>query len=175
VLTSKKCKTGTDRLNEVSKKIKSKIYINVQGDEPILNPSDLKKIINASLKNETYPIIGYTNLIDKKQFYSPNIPKIVFDKNNFLMYISRSPIPLGKIKKNIEFYKQICIYSFPKNVLHYYGPNKKKSNLENIEDIEIIRLIENSIPVKVLKLSNLSMAVDTKSDLRKVIKLLSNN
>ena len=130
IITSKKCLTGTDRIAEVSKKIKKNIYINVQGDEPICNPQDIKKIVNFAKKNPNLIINGYTEIKDKEMFNSPNVPKVVFDK--------------------------------------------KKTTLESIEDLESNRFLELGYQVRMLKMSNKSVAVDTKEDLVKVKKLVKN-
>ena len=84
MLTSKSCLTGNDRIAEVSKKIKAQFYINVQGDEPICNPADIKKIIKYAKKKPDSIINGYTEIKDKEMFYSKNVPKVVFDKNEKL-------------------------------------------------------------------------------------------
>ena len=102
IITSKKCLTGTDRIAEVAKKIKKSFYINVQGDEPICNPEDIKKILNFAKKNPSLIVNGYTEIKDKKMFYSPNIPKVVFDKNENLLYMSRAPIPSNKKKFSLN-------------------------------------------------------------------------
>ena len=72
MLTSKSCLTGTDRIAEVSKKIKAQFYINVQGDEPICNPADIKKIIKYAKKKPDTNINWYTEIKDKEIFYSKN-------------------------------------------------------------------------------------------------------
>ena len=91
VITSKKCLTGTDRVAEVANKIKSDIYINVQGDEPICDVNDIKKLIKSSKKYPNRIINGYTKIKDKRLFFSKNIPKVVFRKDGRLLYQSRSP------------------------------------------------------------------------------------
>ena len=174
IMTSKKCLTGTDRIAEVSKKIKKKIYINVQGDEPVCNPKDIKKIVNFAKKNPNLIINGYTEINDKKIFNSPNIPKVVFDKNEKLLFMSRSPIPSNKKRRFIKAWRQVCIYSFPYKSLKIYTSVKKKTPLELIEDLESNRFLELGYEVKMLKMSNKSVAVDTKEDLVKVKKLVKN-
>ena len=77
---------------EVAKKIKKKFYINVQGDEPICNPLDIKKLIEYAKQSPNQIINGYTRIKNKEMFNSPNIPKVVFDKNENLLYMSRAPI-----------------------------------------------------------------------------------
>ena len=109
IMTSKKCLTGTDRIAEVAKKIKKNFYINVQGDEPICNPKDIIKIIKYAKKNPDLIINGFTEIKEKKQFYSPNTPKVVFDNNYNLMYMSRSAIPSNK-KKTINKSLETSVY-----------------------------------------------------------------
>jgi 3-deoxy-manno-octulosonate cytidylyltransferase (CMP-KDO synthetase) len=167
ILTSEKCLTGTDRVAEVSKKIKAKFYINVQGDEPFFNPNDLKKLIIFAKKNPKDVINGYTEIKNKKFFESQSIPKVVFDKNNNLIYMSRAPIPSNK-KKNFKIgWRQVCAYSFPIKSLEFFSKFKKKTIIESIEDIEILRFIENGIKVKMIKMSDKSISIDEKDDLDK--------
>jgi 3-deoxy-manno-octulosonate cytidylyltransferase (CMP-KDO synthetase) len=172
IMTSKKCLTGTDRIAEVSKKIKKDFYINVQGDEPICNPKDIKKIVEYSKKFPNQIVNGFTEIKDKEMFYSLNIPKVVFRNDKSLLYMSRSPIPLNKSNSFIKAWRQICIYSFSYKSLKAYSSVKKKTLLESIEDLELNRFIELGYNVKMLKMSNKSISVDTRGDLLKVRKLL---
>ena len=102
-MTSKTCLTGTDRVAEASNKIKADIYINVQGDEPTINPSDIKKIIKAKIKYPNHVICGYDIVHKLENPSSKNLPKVVISENNDLIYISRSLIPGDKNKKIINF------------------------------------------------------------------------
>jgi len=99
LMTSTKCLTGTDRVAEASKKIKSKIYINVQGDEPTINPRDIKKIIKAKIKYPNHVICGYDKVHKLQKPSSTNLPKVVLNEKKELIYISRSLVP-GSKKKN---------------------------------------------------------------------------
>ena len=105
----------------------------------------------------------------EEDFFNYNIPKVVFNTNNELVYISRAPIPANKQNEFINAMKQVCIYGFPKKSLHLYGEKKLKTNLESIEDIEILRFLELGCKVKMVEVSDSSIAVDTKNDLLKVI------
>ncbi len=172
ITTSKKCLTGTDRVAEVSKKVKSNIYINVQGDEPLCDINDLKKLIKVSKKYPNRIINGYTKIKDKKLFLSKNIPKVVFRKDGRLLYQSRSPIPTDKKGNFSHAWRQVCIYSFPYKVLKIFSKIKKKTKLESIEDIELIRFLELGFDVHMIKMSNNSISVDTKDDIAKVTKKL---
>ena len=173
IMTSNKCLTGTDRIAEVSMKIKKDFYINVQGDEPICNPMDIKKIIKYAKKFPKQIINGFTEIKEKKIFYSPNIPKIVFSNNGNLLYMSRAPIPSNKKNFFIKAWRQVCIYSFSYDSLKAYASVKKKTPLESIEDLESNRFLELGYQIKMLKMSNKSIAVDTKEDLLKVRKLVN--
>ena len=84
IMTSKNCRTGTDRVAEVAKKIKADIYINVQGDEPLVNYKDIKKIINAKKKYPEHVICGYSNLLPDENVNNINIPKVVLNKKSKL-------------------------------------------------------------------------------------------
>ena len=172
MMTSNKCLTGTDRVAEVARKIKKKFYINVQGDEPICNPSDIKKIIRTARKYPNKVINGFTKIKNKNMFYSPHVPKVIFRKGGNLIYMSRAPIPSNKKGSFIRGWRQVCIYSFPYKSLKIFSNLKKKTILERIEDLELNRFIEIGHEVKMIEMSNRSVAVDTKSDLKKVVKLI---
>ena len=98
ISTSKLCLTGTDRVAEASKKINSEIYINVQGDEPLVKPRDIKSILNEKLKYPEHVICGYTEILKNENPLNKNIPKVVLNEKNELIYISRSLVPGSKDK-----------------------------------------------------------------------------
>ena len=172
IITSKSCLTGTDRVAEASKKINSKIFINVQGDEPTISPTDIKKIIKAKLKNPNHVICGYDKIHKSENPLNKNIPKVVMNSKNELIYISRLPIPGSKKKLKNNFYKQVCIYAFNKKQLNNFSKQKRKSPTEKIEDIEILRFFELGVKIKMVKLNSNSVAVDEKSDVKKAEKIL---
>ena len=174
ILTSKNCKTGTDRVAEVAKKIKVKNYINVQGDEPIFNPIDLKNMIKQAKKNRNKILLGYTKIENKINIGNKNIPKVVFDKNENLLYASRNPIPFVNLNKSCKSWRQVLVYSFPRvEVLKFYNM-RKKTFLEEKEDIEILRFLEIGSKVKLVKMTNKSHPVDTMKDFHQVEKFLKN-
>ena len=167
IITSSKCLTGTDRVAEVAKKINCSFYINVQGDEPFFNPNDLKKLINIAKKQPNEIINGYAEIEDKKLFFSSSIPKVVFDRKEYLLYMSRGPIPSNKKFVFKKAWRQICAYSFPKKALSDFTKIKNKTPIESLEDIEILRFLEQGYRVKMIKMSNKSLAVDNNEDLEK--------
>ena len=167
IITSNKCLTGTDRVAEVAKKIKCNFYVNVQGDEPFFNPNDLKMLIKQAEKKPKEVINGYTEIKDRKLFFSSSIPKVVFDKKEYLLYISRGPIPSNKALEFKKAWRQVCAYSFPRKALFDFANTKNKTPIESLEDIEILRFLEKGYKVKMIKMSNKSLAVDNNEDLEK--------
>lgn len=173
LMTSKNCLTGTDRVAQASKKVKGKIFINVQGDEPLINPLDIRKIMNAKKKFPNHVICGYTKINRTESSNNRNIPKVVMDKNNDLIYISRASIPSSKNKNNkISYFKQVCVYAFNREELNSFYNKKKKSALEKIEDIELLRFFDLNIKIKMVKLSENTLAVDEFKDIHKVEKIM---
>ena len=167
ILIKSKCLTGTDRIAEVAKKYKAKFYINVQGDEPFLNPRDLKKIIKSLKYLKKYDVInGYSMITNKEEYKNTSIPKLVFNKNKELLYMSRAPIPSSKKFHFTYAYKQICIYAFKRSALLSFKQTKK-TEFESKEDIEILRFLEKGLNIKMIKLSGKSFAIDTPQDLKK--------
>ena len=172
VMTSKNCLTGTDRIAEFSKKYRAKFYINVQGDEPLCNVNDLKKLFLVAKRNPNKIINGYTSIKERKLFYSGNIPKVVFRNDGRLLYQSRAPIPTTKEKKFVKSWRQVCIYSLPFGSLKKFTSVRKKTKLEELEDCELLRFLELGLEVYMIKMSDKSVAVDTPQDLKKVKKIL---
>ena len=170
IMTSKDCLTGTDRLAEVAQKIEADIYINVQGDEPLVNPKDILKIIDAKRSHPNDVINGYTIIGDDEDPNNLNLPKVIFNESNHLIYMSRKAIPGFKDQNKApkQFYKQVCIYAFNQKELLNYGEYGKKSPLEELEDIEIIRFLEWNQRITMVQTEPSSLAVDIPEDTAKV-------
>jgi 3-deoxy-manno-octulosonate cytidylyltransferase (CMP-KDO synthetase) len=168
VMTSKNCLTGTDRVAEVAQKVEADTYINVQGDEPLMNPQDIISVSQAAIKYPDEIINGYGPITDENQFRSLNVPKVVLRPDSRLLYMSRSPIPGNKARDFIKGYRQICIYAFPAVSLKQFTKQKTKTPLEKIEDIEILRFLELGFDVRMVELSTESISVDTPEDVKKV-------
>ena len=168
IMTSKKCLTGTDRIAEVSKKIKVDSYINVQGDEPIFNPRDIKKLIYFAKKNRHLIINGYCKIKNEKLFRSGNIPKVVFRNDGRLLYMSRAAIPTTKKLKYKIAWRQVCAYSLPYKVLQSFSRQQRKTQLEKLEDCELLRFLELGYEIKMIRMSDRSISVDVKKDLKRI-------
>jgi 3-deoxy-manno-octulosonate cytidylyltransferase (CMP-KDO synthetase) len=174
VITSRLNFTGTDRVAEAASKIRGDIFINVQGDEPLILPKDIKKILDAKIKNKDRIICGFSTIKKNEDARSNSIPKVVMNEKNELIYISRSLIP-GSKKKIKKYNKQVCIYAFNKSELKLFKNFNRKGKLEAIEDIEILRFFELKKKILMVKTDGNSIAVDYSRDIRKVEKIIIHN
>lgn len=174
LMTSDKALTGTDRVYEASEKIAAKYYINVQGDEPVINPEDITSIIeNIDFEGNSI-LNGYTEIDDEESYLSTSTPKVVFRPDGKLLYMSRAPIPGNKKGSFSKAWRQVCIYAFPAKSLKAFN-EVSKTTLENIEDIEILRFLELNYDVDMIQLSNQSIPVDLPEDIEKVEEYIRTN
>lgn len=174
LVTSDNCLTGTDRIAEVAKIIDADYYINVQGDEPLFNPEDIKLLISKIPEYKGEIINGYCSIDNESDYRSVSTPKVVFRPDGRLLYMSRSPIPGNKSNQFSFSYRQVCAYAFPKEALVAFSKSNGKTMLEDQEDIEILRFLELGFEVRMLQMSNVSIPVDHFEDLQKVINKLQN-
>tara|TARA_B110000977_G_scaffold144622_1_gene183591 strand:+ start:1736 stop:2485 length:750 start_codon:yes stop_codon:yes gene_type:complete len=174
IMTSDKCLTGTDRLAEVASKIEADIYVNVQGDEPLVNHNDIIKIISCKKKNPNDVINGFTVIDDKTNPDSVNIPKVIFNEDKILVYMSRKKIPGFKRDKDApkKYYKQVCIYAFNREELEAFSKFGRKSTLEQSEDIEILRFLDLGKTIRLVETESSSLAVDVPEDVIKIEKVM---
>jgi 3-deoxy-manno-octulosonate cytidylyltransferase (CMP-KDO synthetase) len=173
VMTSSNCLTGTDRVAEVSEKIHAETYVNVQGDEPLFNPDDLKLLLKEIKKYPNDIITGYCEIDNELMHKDIHVPKVVIRPDGRLLYASRAPIPYNKLNTFQKGWRQVCAYAFPKAVLKIFSSVKKKTELEEIEDIEYLRFLELGLEVRTLRMSKKSLAVDTPEDVILAKKMIS--
>ena len=173
VMTSSNCLTGTDRVAEVSEKIHAETYVNVQGDEPLFNPDDLKLLLKEIKKYPNDIITGYCEIDNELMHKDIHVPKVVIRPDGRLLYASRAPIPSNKLNTFQKGWRQVCAYAFPKAVLKIFSSVKKKTELEKIEDIEYLRFLELGLEVRTLRMSKKSLAVDTPEDVILAKKMIS--
>ena len=175
IMTSKKHKSGTDRVVEVCKNFKCDVVVNIQGDEPFVNKAVLTDIISAFKDKRTEVATLYHKITDNRDINNPNIVKTVFDKNNFAMYFSRSPIPYNRDKHcDTNYYKHIGIYAFKQDILLKFAL-LEQSYYEKIEKLEQLRLLENNIKIKMVKTTYKGFGIDTPKDLEKAEMLMKKN
>ena len=168
IMTSTHHANGTERICEAFKKIKNsekyKFVVDVQGDEPLLSPNHIDKVVNYHEKNLDADII-LPNL-KVKPTNNTNIIKIVSNKKNEVMYLSRSNIPYEFKEKNSHFKKHLSIISFKPKSLIEYGKHKFGAN-EKVEDIELLRALEIGLKIKTISLEGDSFSVDVFEDYSK--------
>ncbi len=167
--------TGTDRIAEFSKKFKSDIIINVQGDEPFVLKEDLSKIINTfknDIENKINVISLMTKLISVEEINNPNNVKVVVDKNNNSLMFSRSIIPYKRVENNVNYFKHIGIYAFRNSFLNKFK-KFKQTNLELTEMIEALRIIEHGYNVHMIEIDHEQISIDTIDDFNKAKSMLN--
>ena len=167
--------TGTDRIAEFSKKFKSDIIINVQGDEPFVLKEDLSKIINKfknDIENKINVISLMTKLISVEEINNPNNVKVVVDKNNNSLMFSRSIIPYKRVENNVNYFKHIGIYAFRNSFLNKFK-KFKQTNLELTEMIEALRIIEHGYNIHMIEIDHEQISIDTIDDFNKAKSMLN--
>jgi 3-deoxy-manno-octulosonate cytidylyltransferase (CMP-KDO synthetase) len=174
LMTSPEALTGTDRLAEAANMIDYEIYVNVQGDEPLADPQDIRKCIDLKSEKPDAIINGFSWIGPGEDPYSDNIPKVITNEAGFMVYISRSPLPAYKDPKSapLRYMKQVCIYAFNREELSAFASMNRKSMIESSEDIEILRFLELNRPVFMYECAPGSLAVDVPGDVEKVEDLL---
>ena len=169
IMTSDNCLTGTDRLAEVSKSLNYDLYVNIQGDEPVIDPKSIEEIINEYLKYEEEFIAYnlYKMITDISEVNTDTIIKVITNEKDELMYMSRLGVPFNKSNFEVKYKKQICVYGFTKQALDVFSSRTKTLN-EQYEDIEILRFVDMGYKVKMKETTVDSIAVDVPSDVKKV-------
>jgi len=193
ILTSPHLRSGTERVAEVAKGLKSDIFVNIQGDEPLINPEDIDRAISPFRQD---PSIMMTTLIypllEDADVYNPHVVKVVVDLNGFALYFSRCPIPYRKeldqrvtddaASKN-EFVKEmdkeklkgywqhIGLYAYRRDFLLKIT-TLPPSPLEDQENLEQLRVLENGYKIKTVIASAHSVGIDTPEDLMRVKSLI---
>ncbi|WP_113928353.1 3-deoxy-manno-octulosonate cytidylyltransferase [Bacillus sp. P14.5] len=167
VMTSREHESGSDRIAEVTGIVEGDIFINIQGDEPLIHPSLIDEIIQLAEENPDHVITACTKLESTEEIDDPNVVKVVTSQKNEALYFSRSPIPYQRNTTDISYYKHLGIYCYPKHILKEYV-NLPQSPLEQAESLEQLRLIENGYKLKVLQTHYDAVGVDTPEDIAKV-------
>ena len=171
-MTSDCHKTGTDRVGEVARKIPSDLIVNIQGDEPLLEPSTIKAAIKPFYDNPNLLVSNLmTKIKDPVDVVNFTVPKVITNKDGIGVYLTRATAPYPKGKIDYSYYKQVCVYGFKPEALKFYcdyGEKYGKAKIEAIEDIEILRFIENGYKVQFIEVNSDTVAVDTPNDLDRV-------
>lgn len=172
IMTSDTHRTGTDRIGEVARKIPADLIVNIQGDEPLIEPETIRQAILPFYDNPDLQISNLmTKIKDPVDVVNFTVPKVIVNKENIGVYLTRATAPYPKGSIDYSYYKQVCVYGFKPEALKFYcdyGMKYGKARVEAIEDIEILRFIENGYKVQYIEVDSETIAVDTQNDLERV-------
>lgn len=167
-MTSKEHRNGSERLSEVAHKTNGDIYVTIQGDEPLLEPENINKVLDTLLSE---PDILCATL--KTAYHNPvdvintTTPKVVTDLKGNILLFTRSAVPYPKAALDYIIYKPIGVYAFKREILLKYG-ELEMGPLEKAEEIELLRLLEHGYKIRISEVASETVAVDTYKDLERV-------
>lgn len=182
-MTSSTHETGTDRLAEVGRRIDADIIVNVQGDEPLIEPGMIDEAIGPLAADTSLPMGTLKSRITSlHDFLSPNVVKVVTDQAGFALYFSRSPLPNFRDRWNdlkdeaftsgkLLCYKHVGLYVYRRQFLLSFA-SLQPTPLELAEKLEQLRVLENGHRIRVVETEHSSIGVDTPADLEKVLEYL---
>jgi 3-deoxy-manno-octulosonate cytidylyltransferase (CMP-KDO synthetase) len=173
IMTDSSHEMCMDRVVEAASNVKSDIIIVIQGDEPLITPGLLTTAIDTLIENKTYIAATLAQKIsDLTEIDDPNRVKMVWNKKKEVLYISREPIPSSKkTNKKIDYYKMVCIYVMYYDFLMKYN-TLDNSNIENIESIDMLRIVDNGYSLGVEVVDSNIMNIDIPEDVELVNELL---
>ncbi len=198
LMTSKSCKSGSERISQVAdnlinlawskennglgfhdlikEKEKETLIINVQGDQPYVNPKFIENIHNFFLKNQEMQMATPIYKLAQDKIHSPNVVKVIKNSDNKAIYFSRAAIPyIRDIKPDQwasyhEYWGHIGIYGYRGDLIRNWN-NFKNTSFEDLEKLEQLKLILNGIPVECIEVSAPNLSIDTNEDLLKARKI----
>jgi len=173
VMTSEACLTGTDRVAEAARSLRGDVIVNVQGDEPLIDPADVREVVRAFLESPDSVACGMCAIDSIEDYESRTVPKVVTRPDGGLLYMSRAPIPASKQGGLPPCRRQVCIYAFSRAHLESFAGVGRKTPLEEIEDIEILRFLETGTGVRMVEVGRGSVAVDVPADVKRVEAILA--
>ncbi len=177
-MTSEKASSGTDRVWEVVQQQapEASYVVNIQGDEPCLDPDVVDTLVEA-LQNTPEGVVTtpIAKITDPNHIFDPSKVKCVFDRAGRALYFSRAPVPFPQNTKKIhDYYRHLGIYCFRRDFLETYA-SFAPTRLQDIEDLEQLKILEMGYPIYVSIVHDESVGVDTPEDLKKVEELLCAN
>lgn len=176
IATSIHHKSGTDRIAEAVREIEASVVINIQADEPLIHPSVIDSLAQEMLTNRNLKMATVKKIItDPWQANDSNVVKVITDKSGFAVYFSRWPIPYYRnSQKNKTYYKHLGIYAYSKDFLYAFK-NLPRSELEQAEKLEQLRVLESGYKIKVIDTHFDSWGIDSPEDLKKAKEVLRKN
>jgi 3-deoxy-manno-octulosonate cytidylyltransferase (CMP-KDO synthetase) len=168
-------RTGTERVAEVAAHTTGDIYVNVQGDEPLLDPVAVDTAVNALLEEPAAQISTVATAVKSpSDIMDPNVVKTVLDFDGNALYFSRAPIPWVRDSASkilVRHLKHLGLYVFQRDALLEY-PTLPQGELERIEQLEQLRWMENGWKIRVAEVEHDAVSVDVPEDVTRVEKLL---
>ena len=171
ILTSTKHRNGTERIFEVAKKIKNvNLVIDIQGDQPLVDPKAIDETIKFHKKNKKFDIVLPSMPINK-QIDDQSLVKTIFSNNGKIIYFSREKTPYNYYNKNFKYYKNLSVVSFKPEALKKYC-SAEATKIEKIENIELMRALEIGLNLGTFEIKGSDFAVDVNSDLLRAIDVM---
>jgi 3-deoxy-manno-octulosonate cytidylyltransferase (CMP-KDO synthetase) len=175
--------TGTDRLAEVAARLDADLVVNVQGDEPLIDPRMIEAAVAPLAEDSGIPMGTLkTPLLSWQEYRDPNVVKVVTDKRGFALYFSRAPIPYprdlvpdapGVLPAAFGLFRHVGLYVYRRDFLIAFA-GLPSSPLENLEKLEQLRALEHGHAIRVVETDLVSLGVDTPEDLARVEEYLRN-
>jgi 3-deoxy-manno-octulosonate cytidylyltransferase (CMP-KDO synthetase) len=174
-MTRQDHRTGTERVAEVAAHVEGEVFVNVQGDEPLLDPAAVDTAVEALLEDEHNAVATVaTPIKTPADIMDPNVVKVVLDFDDNALYFSRAPIPWVRDTKTdirVRHMKHLGLYVFRREALLEY-PTLPQGELERIEQLEQLRWMENGTKIRVAEVEHDAVSVDVPEDVARVEKLL---
>lgn len=160
--------TGTDRLGEVALHSNADFFVNIQGDEPMIEPDVIRAVIEEKLAHPEVEVINtMTALKEGQNVEELSLVKAAAAENGDLLYLSRSPVPRSKKGEKVAYKRHLGLYGLSREALLFFS-RTKRGYLESIEDVEMLRFLENGYRIKILEVTSESIGVDLSEDVTKV-------
>jgi 3-deoxy-manno-octulosonate cytidylyltransferase (CMP-KDO synthetase) len=172
IMTSPDHASGTDRLVEVMGKLPADLYVNLQGDEPLVRPEDIELLINGMQTNPDIQVGTLCHLISADEAVNPNYVKVVLAKSGEALYFSRAPIPYPRKADAASYLKHVGIYAYRQKVLEGYSQIERPM-LEKTEMLEQLRLMHAGIGIMAFRVAPTGSGVDTPECLERVRALMN--
>jgi 3-deoxy-manno-octulosonate cytidylyltransferase (CMP-KDO synthetase) len=169
-MTSATHKSGTERVQEVSKSVAADVYLNIQGDEPMTRADHVAALLEL-MKGSTIPVGTLKTPAAADDIPNPNAVKVVTAADGRALYFSRATIPYDRDGSSPRYFKHLGFYAYRKDALDRFCA-LPESSLERSERLEQLRFLENGIPIHVAETPYDTIGVDTEEDLQKVEKVL---
>ena|ERR1700722_8107057 len=170
-MTSPAHRSGTERVHEVSSREAADVYVNVQGDEPLVRSEQIETLLRV-MENPVAQVGTVMTPAVAVDIPNPNAVKVVTDLNGRALYFSRATIPFDRDGTSPRYFKHLGLYAYRKPALDRFV-TLPESSLEKSERLEQLRFLENGISIYVGETPYDSVGVDTEEDLQRVIKVLA--